>query len=299
MGDPCGIGPEIIAKCMARSECHDLANYVVIGSPQRMKFGIDAAGLGAKLRVLIVSKPGEALCEFGTIDVVSPFKIDHEAITTGVVCPEAGRCAAEWVIAATKFAVDGEIDAIATAPLNKEAMHKGGYKYGGHTELLRDYSGAKTSRLCLADPRGITVVHATCHIPFKDIPTRMADEGNIVETIRLTRKFCLDMGYLKAASKGRNASTGQGKEPKIAVAGLNPHCEPIFGDEEVRIIQPAIDEALANGWNVHGPIPADTVFLRAKKGEFDAVVAMYHVQGHIPAKVGGFGDTVNCTLGLP
>merc|ERR1712196_263142 len=106
-------------------------------------------------------------------------------------------------------------------------------------------------------------------------------------------------GYIKAASKGRNASTGQEKEPKIAVAGLNPHCEPIFGDEEVRIIQPAIDEALTNGWNVHGPIPADTVFLRAKKGEFDAVVAMYHDQGHIPAKVGGFGDTVNCTLGLP
>ena len=299
MGDACGIGPEIIAKSFVRAECHAVARYVVIGSPQRMQFGIDAAGLTDRLKIRVVPSPADALCELDTIDIVSPFKINHDAIVTGVVCAEAGRCAAEWVIAATKYAVRNEIDAIATAPLNKEAMHKGGYKFGGHTELLRDYSGAKTSRLCLADPRGLTVVHATCHIPFKDIHVRIADEGKILETVRLARRFCMDMGYLRAASRGRNAAPGQEQEPKIAVAGLNPHCEPIFGDEETRIIKPAVDASLSKGWNVHGPIPADTVYLRALKGEFDVVVAMYHDQGHIPAKVGGFGDTVNCTLGLP
>ena len=288
MGDPCGVGPEIIAKALAKPECHALARFVVIGSAERMQFGIDSTN--TPLTVRVVASPEEALCTLDVIDIVSPFDVDLTQIETGVVGPEAGRCAAEWVIAATKFAVAGSIDAIATAPLNKEAMHLGGYKFGGHTELLRDYSGAKTSRLCLADPRGITVVHATCHIPFKDIPTRIADEGKIVETIRLAREFCIDMGYTKAGKEG---------EPKIAIAGLNPHCEPIFGDEETRIIAPAIAEAAALGWNVHGPIPADTVFLRAKKGEFDVVVAMYHDQGHIPAKVSGFGDTVNCTLGLP
>ena len=286
MGDCCGIGPEIIAKALMRADMKNVAKFVVIGSPERMIFGIDAVA-GCTLTVKTVAEPEEALsAPDGVVCVYSPFKYDLTKIKTGIVCPEAGRCSAEWVIAAVKLALAERIAAIVTAPLNKEAMHAGGYVYGGHTELLQQECNAPTSRLCLASA-GLVVVHATCHIPFKDIPVRLADKGRLLETIRLTRDFCL--------------LRRPGKEPSIAVAGLNPHCEPIFGDEETRIVQPPIDEARSNGW--HGvspkPVPADTVFLRANKGEFDAVVALYHDQGHIPCKVAGFGDTVNTTLGLP
>ena len=290
MGDCCGIGPEIIAKALMRTDMKNAAKYVVIGSPERMQFGIDAVA-GCTLQVKTVAEPEEANdAPDGVVCVYSPFKYDLSKIKTGVVCPEAGRCSAEWVIAAVKLALAERIAAIVTAPLNKEAMHAGGYVFGGHTELLQQECNAPTSRLCLASSTagaGLVVVHATCHIPFRDIHLRLADKGRLLETIRLTREFCL--------------LRKPGTEPKIAVAGLNPHCEPIFGDEEVRIVQPPIDEARKNGW--HGvspkPVPADTVFLRANKGEFDAVVALYHDQGHIPAKVAGFGDTVNTTLGLP
>ena len=294
MGDPCGIGPEIIAKALMRTDMRSVARYVVIGSPHRMAFGINAIS-GCKLAVKVFTKP-EEISQLAqnynedTVYVYSPIKHDETKFKTGVVCPEAGRCAAEWVIEAVKLAKANRIAAIATAPLNKEAMHAGGYLFGGHTELLQQECNAPSSRLCLASSTagaGLVVVHATCHIPFRDIHLRLADEGRIVETIRLTRDFCL--------------LRRPGQEPKIAVAGLNPHCEPIFGDEETRIVQPAIDEARGNGWSgvFSTPVPADTVFLRANKGEFDAVVALYHDQGHIPAKVAGFGDTVNTTLGLP
>merc|ERR1711920_611461 len=190
-----------------------------------------------------------------------------------------------WVREATRLAVEKHIDGIVTAPLNKEAMYKAGFtQYGGHTEILQEGSGAKSSSLCLyAD--GFTVAHATCHIPFRDISSKLTPQ-KILETTRILRDFLLMVQH--------------GREPRIAMAGLNPHCEPIFGDEETRLIQPAIDQALALGWEVHGaPVPPDTIFLRQKKGEWDAVVAMYHDQGHIPAKIAGFSDTVNVTLGLP
>lgn len=203
----------------------------------------------------------------------------------GKVSDEAGRCATLWVREATRLATEERIDAIVTAPLNKEAMYKAGFtQYGGHTEILQEGSGAKSSSLCLyAD--GFTVAHVTCHIPFREICNRL-NPKNVFETTRILRDF------LKMARPG--------KEPRIVMAGLNPHCEPIFGDEEVRCIQPAIDEARGLGWDVHSvPVPPDTVFLRTKRGEWDAVVAMYHDQGHIPAKISGFSDTVNVTLGLP
>mmetsp|Transcript_119777 Transcript_119777/g.211751 ORF Transcript_119777/g.211751 Transcript_119777/m.211751 type:complete len:206 (+) Transcript_119777:2-619(+) len=164
-------------------------------------------------------------------------------------------------------------------------MYEAGFtQYGGHTEILQEGSGAKSSSLCLYSD-GFTVAHVTCHIPFREISDRLNPQ-KVFETTRILRDFLKMIHPMK--------------EPRIVMAGLNPHCEPIFGDEEIRCIQPAIDDALALGWNVHSvPVPPDTVFLRTQRGEWDAVVAMYHDQGHIPAKMGGFSNTVNVTLGLP
>lgn len=284
MGDPCGVGPEIIVKALAQSKPHTVARYVVIGSLACMERGL-AAVPGHGLRAQAVAKPEDAVADRSVVSVWSPFQSDISKMPLGQVSDEAGRCATLWVREATRLAVEKRIDGIVTAPLNKEAMYKAGFtQYGGHTEILQEGSGAKSSSLCLY-ANGLTIAHATCHIPFKDISTNLSPE-KIFDTTRILRDFML--------------MAQPGREPRIVMAGLNPHCEPIFGDEETRCIQPAIDTCRAQGWDVHTrPVPPDTVFLRAKNGDWDAVVAMYHDQGHIPAKIAGFGDTVNVTLGLP
>ena len=284
VGDVCGVGPEIILKALAQKGVQRLANYVCLGIPERMEL---ATSFVKDCKISIRRVHSVADCRFdpSVLEVFCPFEYDLSKIQTGVECPEAGRCAAKFVIEGCKLALEGTVDAISTAPLNKAAMHKGGYVYGGHTELIQECCGAKSSTLCLTSD-ALTVVHATCHVPFKDISERLADPGRILETIRLVHGFC--------------RMRWPHRQPRIAIAGLNPHCEPIFGDEETRLIQPAIDEANKNGWTVSPkPIPPDTVFLRAANGEFDTVVAMYHDQGHIPSKIAGFSSTVNVTLGLP
>jgi 4-hydroxythreonine-4-phosphate dehydrogenase len=284
MGDPCGVGPEIIAKALMLQNMHAAARFVVIGAADCMERGI-AAVKGCNLKVNIVAQPEDASADTTVVNVWSPFESSMSEMALGIVSIEGGRCATLWVREATRLAVEKRIDAIVTAPLNKEAMYKAGFtQYGGHTEILQEGSGAKSSSLCLYTD-GFTVAHATCHIPFREIANRLNPEG-ILETTRILRDF-LRMVHPE-------------KEPRIVMAGLNPHCEPIFGDEEARLIQPAIDKARALGWDVHSsPVPPDTVFLRTRNGEWDAVVAMYHDQGHIPAKIAGFSDTVNVTLGLP
>jgi len=283
MGDPCGVGPEIIAKTFLEpAMSHN--RLLVIGSPEWMKKAV-AAIPGCSLSVRRVASIDECRFSPTEIECFAPFEYDMSLMKQGKVCPEAGRCAAKWVIEAVLLANANKIDGIVTAPLNKEAMHKGGFKYGGHTEILAEYAKADTSRLCLAS-ESLNVVHATCHIPFDEISTVLAKPGQIMETIELAHHFM---------------SVEQGiTNPRIVLAGLNPHCEPIFGDQETRIIQPVIDQAIRKGMNVYPtPIPPDTVFMRAINKEFDIVIAMYHDQGHIPAKISGFGDTVNVTLGLP
>jgi len=200
---------------------------------------------------------------------------------------EAGRCAAQWVIDAVELACADRIDAIVTAPLNKEAIHMGGFKYNGHTELLAKYSGAKTSRLMLV-ANNLKVVHATAHVAFRKVSEQLSIPGRLETTVDMLHEFMLELGY---------------ETPKIALAGLNPHCGDgaIYGEtEEMTVIGPCRDKCNAKpGYNIIGPVPGDTCFMKAVRGDFDAVVAMYHDEGHIPAKLMGFGDTVNVTLGLP
>ena len=205
-----------------------------------------------------------------------------------------GAASAEYVIKAADLALTEKVDAMVTAPLNKEAMHMGGYNYPGHTELLAEKSDTSDYAMMLATGN-LRVVHATTHIPFKDIPKHLTKE-RIHTTIQIAYNACLSLGI---------------ENPRIAVAGLNPHSGDggIFGDEEIKIITPAIEQARAEGMNVDGPVPPDTVFGKAAGGQYDIVVAMYHDQGHIPVKLLGMKydeetgkwasvSGVNITLGL-
>lgn len=292
MGDPAGIGPEIIAKTLGDLDSYRVCNPLVIGDGYAMQMGIDVARQSLKIRP--IEKPSQAMYQYGTIDLVDLHNLDPNKIEMGKAAPMTGAASAEYVIHAADLALAGSVDAIVTAPLNKEAMHMGGYNYPGHTELLAEKSGTSNYAMMLATGK-LRVIHVTTHIPFRDIVKKL-NIDRIYTTIRIAHEACQSLGI---------------KEPRIAVAGLNPHSGDggIFGDEEARIITPAIERAKALMWNVDGPVPADTVFGKAIGGQYDIVVAMYHDQGHIPVKLLGMRydesegrwesvSGVNITLGL-
>ncbi len=282
MGDPCGVGPEVIAKALAGVQAYARCRPMVIGDPGVLE---QAAGwAGADLRIRSVEHPGEARFERGTVNVLNPIDLNRGQIRTGEVSSEAGRAAAEWVIKAVDLAVADDIDGIVTAPLNKEAMNLAGYRYPGHTELLADKSGAERVRLMLASER-LNVAHVTCHIGLDQVSSTLRTE-DIFDTITLLREALEGMGRV---------------DPTIAVTGLNPHAgeNGLFGSEDSEIILPAVEQATSAGWRVEGPLPADTTFFKAYNGVYDGVVAMYHDQGHAPVKLVAFDTGVNVTLGLP
>ena len=284
MGDPCGIGPEVILKALAREESYRVCKPLVIGHTDILKR--DMAMAGVRLDVRVVDRPEDGAFECGCVDVWSPVNVDvdMDQIAMGETCCEAGRAAAEWVIHAVDLAMADRIDGIVTAPLNKEAMNLAGYLYAGHTELLAEKSGAGRAHLMLASDR-LTVSHVTGHIALHEVPDRLTVDL-ICDTVRLTRDVLVGLGKI---------------DPKIAVCGLNPHAgeNGLFGSEDAEIIRPAVEKALSKGWRVDGPLPADTTFLKVYNGLYDGVVAMYHDQGHVPAKLVAFDEAVNVTLGLP
>jgi len=292
LGDPAGIGPEIIAKTLADPETYRICNPLVIGDKDALQMGIQVAK--KDLKIHIIDEPSQAKYNPGTIDLIDLQNIDPLKIQMGKPAAMTGAASAEYVIKAADLALAEKVDAIVTAPLNKEAMHMGGYNYPGHTELLAEKSDTSDYAMMLATGN-LRVVHATTHIPFKDIPKHLTKE-RIHTTIQIAYNACLSLGI---------------ENPRIAVAGLNPHSGDggIFGDEEIKIITPAIEQARAEGMNVDGPVPPDTVFGKAAGGQYDIVVAMYHDQGHIPVKLLGMKydeetgkwasvSGVNITLGL-
>jgi 4-hydroxythreonine-4-phosphate dehydrogenase len=292
LGDPAGIGPEIVAKTLADNKTFRICNPVIVGDRHAMKMGIDVAHVSLQLN--IIKSISEARFEPGVIDLIDLDNIDPEKVEMGKPRAMTGAASAEYVIHAADLALDGKVDGIVTAPLNKEAMHLGGYDYPGHTELLAEKSGTSDYAMMLVSGN-LRVIHVTTHIPFKDILGHLTKE-RIQTTIRIANKACISLGI---------------EHPRIAVAGLNPHSGDggLFGDEEAQIIQPAIDSSLAQGINVEGPVPPDTVFGKAAGGQYDIVVAHYHDQGHIPVKLigmkyddetGQWGSVsgVNVTLGL-
>lgn len=284
MGDPGGIGPEIIARALTHAEVYDRSRPLVIGERRAMEAAIRITG--GPLEVRLVREPATAGEHPGTIDLIDLANIDIERLGRGRVCAEVGRAAYEYLELASQLALQGQVGAIVTAPLNKEALSQAGWVGVGHTELLARFAGVPDASVAmmLASNR-LRVVHVSTHVSL-----RRAIEMVTPERILVAARLA-----------GETARDIVGREPHLAVAGLNPHAgeHGLFGSEEQEHIQPAIEQLRAEGWHVSGPISPDTVFLRAANGDFDAVVAMYHDQGHIPSKFAGFDDTVNVTLGLP
>jgi 4-hydroxythreonine-4-phosphate dehydrogenase len=281
MGDPAGIGPEIIAKTFAEKGFQDENRALVVGDATILKRAADLLEL--PLRVNVVEGPEEATFEEGTIDVLATSELS-EGLPFGELDARAGAAAFEYVRRATELALEGSVRVVATAPLNKEAMHLGGFKYPGHTEILAELTGTKDYAMMLV-ANELRVIHISTHVSLKEAIERVQPERELA-VIHLAQDALSKIGV---------------EDPKIAVAGLNPHAgeNGLFGIEDAERIAPAVAEAAREGINVSGPHPPDTVFARARKGEFDMVVVQYHDQGHIPIKLMGFEGGVNVTVGLP
>ena len=295
LGDPNGVGPEIIAKILSQAWVYDLCRPLVIGHDQVVRQGLSLAEdavpgsreggtTDPNLDIQVTDRPAAGLYRHGTVDVLNATDVEINGLKPGQEQAEAGRLAVESVKRAARLAMAGDIAALVTAPMNKAAMGLAGYSYPGHTELLAEITGTKRFRLALAFD-GILVSHATTHVSLRNAIDGLTEE-NILDTVELVGRALAGMGVAA---------------PSIAVCGLNPHAGEggLFGDEEIRIIAPALEKARETEWRIIGPLPPDTVFMRARKGDFDGIVGMYHDQGHIPVKAIAFDRTVNVTLGLP
>jgi 4-hydroxythreonine-4-phosphate dehydrogenase len=282
MGDAAGIGPEVIVRALNRPETYAIARPLVIGDLDVFQATVD--GMGIPLTLRAVESLAEALFQAGTVDLLNLNNIQLDDLTPGHVCAMAGGAAVECVFRAIDQALDGSVDAIVTAPLHKEAMHQAGYQYPGHTEILAERTGSKNYRMMLASGP-LRVVLVTTHLALRRA-LDMIDQQRVLSTIRIADDAMRRFGI---------------ENPKVAVASVNPHAGEggLFGTEEIEILAPAIATARAEGMDARGPFPPDTVFYRARRGQFDVVVAMYHDQGLIPIKQFGFGQGVNVTLGLP
>jgi 4-hydroxythreonine-4-phosphate dehydrogenase len=268
MGDPAGIGPEIIVRALARPDLPGPARFLVIGDARRLRDAARRTG----------TQPASAH------EVVDLANVPDD-LPYGQLSPIAGEAAYRYVATAVELAQAGTVQAICTAPLNKAALHAAGHRYPGHTELLAELTGTPEVSMMLTAP-GLRVIHVTTHIGLLDAIERI-EPGLVERTIR--------RGHATLRATGN-------REPRIAVCGINPHAgeNGLFGrGEEATKIEPAILRTRADGLDVTGPLAADTVFFRAVRGDFDLVVAMYHDQGHGPVKVLGLADGVNITVGLP
>ncbi len=281
VGDAAGIGPEVVAKAVQHAGLFDHCRPLVIGDARLFQEPTFAAQVSS---LAVVHAVDEATFEPGTVTVLDLHNLDLDRVTVGRVSPEAGRAAVEYVMEAARLAMAGKLDAIATAPLNKEAMRAAGFHYIGHTEILADITHTPDCTTMLATP-GLRVTHVTRHIPFREIAAQLTVE-RIVRTIRTTHQGMVKLGYAS---------------PRLAVAGLNPHNGDggLLGREEIEVIAPAVAAARAEGIDAQGPIPADSVFFQAIRGRYDVVVCMYHDQGHIAVKTHGFERSITITLGLP
>ena len=283
MGDPCGIGPEVIAKALASDQVYPTCRPVVVGSAWAMEQGIKVAG-STQLKVREVESTTEAGLSPGTVDVVDPHNLNPEDITVGQLSPACGKACMEWVSRAAELALAKEVDALATAPVNKEAAAMAGYTAIGHTELLQEIAGAGDIATMLMSGR-LWVVHLTTHRSLR-VACDYVTRDRILARLELTHRTFGDWGI---------------PNPRIGVAALNPHGSDggLIGNEEAEEISPAVEAAKNQGINAIGPVPADSIFHQAIDGAYDVVLAMYHDQGHIPVKVHGFEQSITANLGLP
>lgn len=282
MGDPAGIGPEIIIKSLTGSELTG-APVVVVGCARTLRRVLDD-GIVGQADIHIIRQVSEARFAPNMINVLDEPLADPDALKPGVVQAQAGDLAYRCVKRATELAMAGDVKAVATAPLNKEALHLAGHHYPGHTELLAHLTHSKDYAMVLYTDR-LKVIHITTHIALRKFLDTL-NQDRVKTVIGIADTFLKRVGF---------------STPRIAVAGVNPHAgeNGLFGDEEIMIVGPAVAAMKAQGVNVTGPCPPDTVFMQCHEGMYDMVVAMYHDQGHIPLKLLGFYDGVNITAGLP
>jgi 4-hydroxythreonine-4-phosphate dehydrogenase len=281
MGDPAGIGPEIVARAFADPGFRDGNRALVVGDPGILERA--AKLLGLPLRVNEISEPEEAALEPGAVDVLAVGELPED-LPFGELDARAGDAAFRYLERATSLASAGRVGAIATAPLNKEAMHLAGHKYPGHTEILAELTGTGDYAMMLVTDE-LKVIHVSTHVSLREAIERVRPERELA-VMRLAHDSLRKLGV---------------ESPKVAVAGLNPHAgeNGLFGTEDLELIAPAVEEAREQGIEASGPWPPDTVLMRARRGEFDVVVVQYHDQGHIPVKLMGFDTGVNVTVGLP
>ncbi len=281
LGDPAGVGAEVTAKALARTEVWEFCRPLVVGDARILAEAV--ALVRAPLRVRSVSDVAEARFEPSAPDVLDLHNVDPAQLQRGKVSAAAGRAAASYIERAVALAQAGQVGAIVTCPINKAAWKAAGIQHVGHTEMLAALTGDARVTTMLATT-GLRVVHVTRHVPLGEVARHITRE-QVLETIRLTHSGLRPLGF---------------PQPRIAVAALNPHGGDggLLGREEIDHIAPAVDAAQREGIAAVGPIPADSVFFRAIRGEFDVVVAMFHDQGHIPIKTHGFERSVTVTLGL-
>ena len=282
MGDPAGVGPEIVAKVFGEGDGNgEGARAVVVGDRGVLERAI--ALLDLPLRVHPVERPEDARFQPGVIDLLAETDLPED-LPFGKVNGRAGDAAYRYVRRAVQHALEGGVHAVATAPLNKEAMHLGGHRYPGHTELLAELCDVRDYAMMLVAP-DLRVIHVSTHVALEEAIRRVQPERELT-VIRLAHRALRQLGV---------------EDPRVAVAGLNPHAGEagLFGAEDGERIAPAIDAAREEGIDASGPHPPDTVFLAARQGRYDIVVVQYHDQGHIPIKLMGFDTGVNVTVGLP
>lgn len=282
LGDVAGIGPEIVAR--AWPQLQPLCRPVVVGDPAWVQRGLDLLGFGSSAKVRPVAHPSEAEPNSHVIPCANATKQDLSRVQPARVSAEAGRAAYDFLCSAIDWTMAGDADGIVTAPLHKEGLRAAGLRYPGHTEILAERTGVQQFAMVLAVP-GVAVAHVTLHMALRDV-FRHLSVGAVVEKAHLLDDLLTRL---------------LGRRPRLGVAALNPHASDggLFGDEELTLIAPAVEAARSRGLEVSGPWPADTLFVRAREGAFDGVVAMYHDQGHIALKLLGRGRAVNISAGLP
>ena len=292
-GDPAGIGPEVTVKALADAAMLDRCRPIVVGDANVIRQAIDFTAL--PLEINAITAVDQAVFEPGIVNVYDLANVDMDRFRLGEVDAMCGQAGFEYVVKLIELARNGEVDATVTGPINKEAMHLAGHKFGGHTEIYATYTGSAKYAMLLVE-ENLRVVHVSTHVSLREACDLVKRE-RVFDAIKLIHDACRRLGIA---------------QPRIGVAGFNPHASDngLFGSEEREEISPAIAQARDCGYDVEGPVPADTLFPKAIGGVYDGVVAMYHDQGHIPFKIVGFSwdngaqamksvRGVNITLGLP
>jgi 4-hydroxythreonine-4-phosphate dehydrogenase len=282
MGDPCGIGPEVVVKALADPNVYAACRPMVVGNAYAMQQAV--ALTGSRLSIRQTDDPTSAGEDPAIVDVVDIGNLNPEDISVGQLSVACGKAAMEWVSKAGQLAMAGVVDGLATAPLNKEAAAMAGYEAIGHMELLQELSGSKTVATMLM-AKNLRVVHLSTHRSLR-VACDYVKKERILDYLRLTDNSFRQWGF---------------ENPRIAVAALNPHGSDggLLGNEEAEEISPAVVEAQSEGINAIGPVPADIIYHQAINDRYDVVLAMYHDQGHIAVKVYGFEESITANLGLP